>query len=88
MDADPGVQSIDALELGLIVPPVRTRDNLELPPGTYAILIHGVEMARGEAPAGKVLAAEELADEYGVSAERIRQIEANAIKKLRTAMAV
>ena len=30
----------------------------------------------------------ELADEYGVSAERIRQIEANAIKKLRTAMAV
>ena len=29
----------------------------------------------------------ELASEYGVSAERIRQIEANAIKKLRTAMA-
>jgi len=28
----------------------------------------------------------ELADRYGVSAERIRQIEANAIKKLRTAM--
>ena len=25
----------------------------------------------------------ELADQYGVSAERIRQIEANAIKKLR-----
>jgi len=30
----------------------------------------------------------ELADEYGVSAERIRQLEANAIKKLRNAMAV
>jgi RNA polymerase sigma-32 factor len=29
-----------------------------------------------------------LADQYGVSAERIRQIEVNAIKKLRTAMAV
>ena len=29
----------------------------------------------------------ELADRYGVSAERIRQIEANAIKKLRTAIA-
>jgi len=29
----------------------------------------------------------ELADRYGVSAERIRQIEANAIRKLRTAMA-
>ncbi|MDH5454468.1 MAG: RNA polymerase sigma factor RpoH [Gammaproteobacteria bacterium] len=30
----------------------------------------------------------ELADEYGVSAERIRQLEANAINKLRNAMAV
>jgi RNA polymerase sigma-32 factor len=30
----------------------------------------------------------ELADEYGVSAERIRQIEVNAINKLRNAMAV
>ena len=30
----------------------------------------------------------ELAAEYGVSAERIRQLEANAIKKLRNAMAV
>ena len=28
----------------------------------------------------------ELADVYGVSAERIRQLEANAIKKLRNAM--
>jgi len=28
----------------------------------------------------------ELADKYGISAERIRQVEANAIKKLRTAM--
>ena len=30
----------------------------------------------------------ELADVYGISAERIRQIEANAIKKLRVAMAI
>ncbi len=29
-----------------------------------------------------------LADHYGISAERVRQIEANAIKKLRTAMAL
>jgi len=35
----------------------------------------------------KKLTLHELADEYGVSAERIRQIEANAIKKLRAAMA-
>jgi RNA polymerase sigma-32 factor len=30
----------------------------------------------------------ELADQYGVSAERIRQIEVNAIKKMRVAMAI
>ena len=30
----------------------------------------------------------QLADEYGVSAERIRQVEVNAIKKLRVAMAI
>lgn len=30
----------------------------------------------------------ELADEYGISAERVRQVEANAIKKLRTAMSL
>ena len=30
---------------------------------------------------------QELADEYGVSAERIRQIEANAMKKMRALLA-
>ena len=30
----------------------------------------------------------ELADEYGISAEHVRQVEANAIKKLRSAMAL
>jgi RNA polymerase sigma-32 factor len=36
--------------------------------------------------ADEKLTLHELADEYGVSAERIRQIEVNAIKKLRVAM--
>ncbi len=45
-----------ASDLGLVVPPVRTRDNLDLPLNTYAIKLFGVEMARGEAPPGTVLA--------------------------------
>jgi flagellar biosynthesis protein FlhA len=45
-----------ALELGVVIPLVRTRDNLDLPPRTYAIHVHGVEVARGEAPVGMVLA--------------------------------
>ncbi len=45
-----------AQELGIVIPLVRTRDNVDLPPHTYAILLHGVEVARGQAPAGMVLA--------------------------------
>ena len=45
-----------ALELGLVIPMVRTRDNLDLPPHTYAIRMHGVEVGRGDAPPGTVLA--------------------------------
>ena len=45
-----------AQEIGIVVPLVRTRDNLDLPPRHYAIRVHGVEVARGQAPAGMVLA--------------------------------
>jgi len=45
-----------ALELGLVMPPVRTRDNVELPAASYAIRVNGVEVARGKAPSGTVLA--------------------------------
>ncbi|WP_067199860.1 flagellar biosynthesis protein FlhA [Microbacterium sp. XT11] len=45
-----------ALDLGILMPPVRTRDNVELPPQTYAILIAGVEAGRGSVPRGHVLA--------------------------------
>ncbi|MDP9431338.1 MAG: flagellar biosynthesis protein FlhA [Actinomycetota bacterium] len=51
-----------ALDLGMVIPLVRTRDNLELPPGTYAIKVNGVEMARGQAPPGAVLA---IGDDLG-----------------------
>ncbi|WP_300682382.1 flagellar biosynthesis protein FlhA [Nocardioides sp.] len=43
-------------ELGIVIPPVRTRDNLELPSSTYAITLFGVEVARGAAPRDTVLA--------------------------------
>ena len=45
-----------AMDLGFVVPPVRTRDSIELPAATYSIRIAGVEMGRGLAPAGKLLA--------------------------------
>ena len=45
-----------ALELGVVIPPVRTRDSLELTAHGYVIKVHGVEMGRGEVPPGMVLA--------------------------------
>ncbi|MDR2198330.1 MAG: flagellar biosynthesis protein FlhA [Deltaproteobacteria bacterium] len=37
-----------ALEAGFIVPPMHVRDNLQLRPGEYAVLIKGDEVARAE----------------------------------------
>ena len=45
-----------ALELGILMPPVRTRDDLTLELSTYSIRISGVEVASGQAPPGTVLA--------------------------------
>ena len=45
-----------ALDIGILMPPVRTRDNIDLPAQTYSILIAGVEAGRGSVPRGHVLA--------------------------------
>ncbi len=37
-----------ASQMGIIVPPIHIRDNLQLPPGGYSLLIKGVEVASGE----------------------------------------
>ncbi|MDA8044191.1 MAG: flagellar biosynthesis protein FlhA [Actinomycetota bacterium] len=45
-----------AVEKGLIIPSVRTRDNVTLDPDAYTIRINGVETAAGTAPPGRFLA--------------------------------
>ncbi|SDC85392.1 flagellar biosynthesis protein FlhA [Sanguibacter gelidistatuariae] len=57
-----GLRRKIALDLGIVVPPVRTRDSVELPSATYVLRISGVEVARGEVPPGRVLA---LGDDLG-----------------------
>lgn len=37
-----------AQELGIVIPPVRVVDNLQLKPGGYSIKLYGVEVAEGE----------------------------------------
>jgi flagellar biosynthesis protein FlhA len=45
-----------ATETGIIVPPVHIADNLQLGPRVYSILLKGVEVARGELFADRLLA--------------------------------
>jgi len=45
-----------ASDMGLVVPLIRVRDNLELKPNSYRITLKGVEVAHGELPGGQVLA--------------------------------
>jgi flagellar biosynthesis protein FlhA len=45
-----------ALDLGIVLPPVRTRDGTTLAPGSYEIRVGGVTAATGEAPPGHLLA--------------------------------
>jgi flagellar biosynthesis protein FlhA len=59
-----------ALELGLVVPPVRIRDNVELQPQQYAVLLRGQEIARGEIHPDQLLAIDS-----GLAAEPLNGIE-------------
>jgi len=45
-----------ASDLGIIIPPLRIRDNLQLHPGEYRVLIKGNEVARAEMMMGYLMA--------------------------------
>jgi flagellar biosynthesis protein FlhA len=45
-----------AQDMGVIVPPLHVRDNLQMGPSEYSILIKGVEAAKGELMMGHLLA--------------------------------
>jgi flagellar biosynthesis protein FlhA len=51
-----GIRRQIAAETGVVVAPVRIADNLQLTPRGYSILIKGVEVARGELHAERLLA--------------------------------
>lgn len=51
-----GIRRQIASETGIVVPPVRVTDNLQLGPRTYVLLLRGVEVARGELFPDRLLA--------------------------------
>jgi flagellar biosynthesis protein FlhA len=50
------IRKQQALSLGIIIPPIRIRDNIQLKPQQYVIKIHGNEAASGELHMGQFLA--------------------------------
>ncbi len=56
LDRITNIRRRSALDMGLIVPPIRIRDNMELEPEMYSILIKGVEVGSGTLQVGKLMA--------------------------------
>ncbi|HRS63839.1 MAG TPA: flagellar biosynthesis protein FlhA [Spirochaetota bacterium] len=56
LDRITNIRRRSALDMGLIVPPIRIRDNMELEPEVYSILIKGVEVGRSKLQVGKLMA--------------------------------
>ncbi|MBI2060194.1 MAG: flagellar biosynthesis protein FlhA [Nitrospirae bacterium] len=48
LDRIKGIRRQFALEMGIVVPPVHIRDNLQLKPHEYTILVKGIEVARDQ----------------------------------------
>ena len=45
-----------AIELGIVIPPIRIRDNMQLPPNNYVLKLRGVPLAQGEIMLNQYLA--------------------------------
>lgn len=45
-----------ARDLGIVVPPIRVRDNLQLRPNTYVVKIYGLEVAQADVMVSRLLA--------------------------------
>jgi len=65
VDAEQGGELLDkirairkqvAMDLGIVVPPMKLKDNLQLKSGEYVIQLKGIEVGRGELLMGHVLA--------------------------------
>lgn len=56
LDSITSIRKQTAMELGIIVPPIRIRDNMNISPNSYVIKLHGIEITMGELMVGRFLA--------------------------------
>jgi flagellar biosynthesis protein FlhA len=66
LDRIKGLRRQFAETMGFIVPPIHIRDNLQLRPNEYAIILKGVEIARADVLPGHVLAIDPGTGQRGV----------------------
>lgn len=45
-----------AMEMGIVIPPIRIRDNMQLAPNTYVLKLRGIPLSKGEIMMGHYLA--------------------------------
>lgn len=58
-------------EVGFLIPSVHVRDNLQLPPENYRILIYGAEVGRGQILPDRLLAIEPVSDPVPMDGVRV-----------------
>lgn len=61
-----------ALDLGIIVPPIRIRDNIQLKPNSYALKIRGVEVGKGTLRLDKYLAMSAKESDEKIEGEAVK----------------
>ncbi|MCC7389932.1 MAG: flagellar biosynthesis protein FlhA [Phycisphaerales bacterium] len=62
-----------AAEIGLVTPPIRIRDNMQLEPGQYRVKIRGAVVAQGELKPGMLMAMDSGIATGKVQGERTRE---------------
>jgi flagellar biosynthesis protein FlhA len=62
-----------AVELGVVMPPVRIRDNMQLPSGEYRVKVRGNAVATGNVRTGKMLAMDAGLTSGAIEGERTRE---------------
>lgn len=84
LDAEKGGDLLDrisqirrqtALDLGIVLPSIRVRDNLQLPPNTYQIKLKGVTIETGEVHVNRSLAMNSMGGEDDPNVTGIKAIE-------------
>lgn len=67
------LRNLFATEFGFLLPPVRIKDNADLPSCAYAVIIQGVEAARGELRPAMRLAIDPSNEAPDIPGERVKE---------------